>query len=50
MDWHPIQGGVKNTLSRFVPQKPGYALALMGHLASKQALLLLLRSGVQESS
>ena len=23
MDWHPIQGGSRNTLSRFLLQKPG---------------------------
>ena len=39
MDQHPIQGGVENTPSCFVPQKLEISAGLMGHLAYMQALL-----------
>jgi len=29
MDWHPIQGGSRNTPSRFMPQKPELSAGLM---------------------
>ena len=32
MDWHPIQGGSRNTPSRFLPLKPELSAGLMGRL------------------
>ena len=34
MDWHPIQGGSRNTSSRFMLQKPEISASLMGLLGS----------------
>ena len=31
MDWHPIQGGRRNTPSRFMLRKPGVVSGVLGH-------------------
>jgi len=38
LDWHPIQGGSRNTPRCFMQQKPEISARLMHHLAPMQTL------------